>query len=247
MSIATAVAAAVKTDFGVTLPANFFEDMGARIIAAYPGKLRPMDGIPELLAALKLKRCVASNSPIARVQQALTATGLMPHLEPHIYSAAMVARSKPAPDLYLYAAERHGVRPERCLVIEDSLSGVEAGRAAGMRVIGFVGGSHCRPGHADAMRDAGCVEVFSRMGEVAEFLVGTSRPQRQIVLNKIRRAYRRSAFPIDLSSARLIYAVSIGVIVGIGMAFFAPFVDQSPLLLRSGSGVAAFLLMLFVT
>ena len=123
---ATAVADAVKTEFGVTLPANFFEDMGVRIIAAYPGKLRPMDGILELLAALKLKRCVASNSPLARVQHALTTTGLMPHLEPHIYTSTMVARGKPAPDLLLYAAKQHGVSPERCLVIEDSLSGVVA-------------------------------------------------------------------------------------------------------------------------
>jgi beta-phosphoglucomutase-like phosphatase (HAD superfamily) len=167
---ATAVAAAVKTEFGVTLPANFFEDMGARIIAAYPGKLRPMDGIPELLAALKLKRCVASNSPLARVQHALTTTGLLPHFDPHIYTAAMVARSKPAPDLFLHAAEQQGIRPDRCLVIEDSLSGVVAALAAGIPIVGFVGGSHCRPGHADAMRDAGCIEVFSRMGEVAEYL-----------------------------------------------------------------------------
>jgi beta-phosphoglucomutase-like phosphatase (HAD superfamily) len=167
---ATAVAAAVKTEFGVTLPANFFEDMGIRIIAAYPGKLRPMDGIPELLTSLKLRRCVASNSPLARVQQALTTTGLLPHFDPHLYSAAMVERSKPAPDLFLYAAAQHGVRPDRCLVIEDSLSGVVAALAAGMAVVGFVGGSHCRPGHAEAMRKAGCTEVFERMDDVADFL-----------------------------------------------------------------------------
>lgn len=167
---AAAVAAAVKAEFGVTLPANFFDDMGARIIAAYPGTLKPMDGILELLAALKPKRCVASNSPVARVRQALMTTGLMPHFAPHIYSAAMVARGKPAPDLFLYVAEQHGVRPERCLVIEDSLSGVVAAQAAHIPIIGFVGGSHCRPGHADAMRDAGCADVFSRMSEVAAFL-----------------------------------------------------------------------------
>jgi beta-phosphoglucomutase-like phosphatase (HAD superfamily) len=167
---AAAVATAIKTDFGIALPANFFEDMGARIIAAYPGKLRPMNGIPELLAALNLRRCVASNSPIDRVRQALTTTGLMPYLEPHLYSAAMVARGKPAPDLFLHAAEQQGVQPERCLVIEDSLSGVAAALAAGMPVIGFIGGGHCRPGHADAMHDAGCVEVFSRMDDVAKFL-----------------------------------------------------------------------------
>ena len=94
----------------------------------------------------------------------------MPHLEPHIFTAAMVARGKPAPDLFLFAAAQHGVQPERCLLIEDSLSGVTAGQAAGVPVVGFTGGSHCRPGHADAMRDARCVEVFSRMDEVARFL-----------------------------------------------------------------------------
>ena len=104
------------------------------------------------------------------MRHALTTTGLMPHLEPHIYTPAMVARGKPAPDLFLYAAKQHDVRPERCLVIEDSVSGVVAALAAGMPVIGFTGGSHCRPGRDDAMREAGCVAVFGRMDEVAAFL-----------------------------------------------------------------------------
>jgi beta-phosphoglucomutase-like phosphatase (HAD superfamily) len=63
--------------------------------------------------------------------------GLSPHLEPHIYTAAMVERGKPAPDLFRYAAAQHDVRPERCLVIEDSLSGVVAALAAGMPVVGL--------------------------------------------------------------------------------------------------------------
>jgi beta-phosphoglucomutase-like phosphatase (HAD superfamily) len=104
------------------------------------------------------------------VRHALTTTGLLSYLEPHIYTAAMVEHGKPAPDLFLHAARQHGVAPERCLVIEDSLSGVVAAQAAGMPVIGFVGGSHCRPGHADAMRDAGCVRVFGQMADVAVFL-----------------------------------------------------------------------------
>jgi HAD superfamily hydrolase (TIGR01509 family) len=167
---AVTLAAAIEQEFGVTLPAGFIEGQRARIMEAFTTELRPIDGIPELLAALKLKRCVASNSHIRRVRHALTTTGLMPHLEPHIYTPAMVAQGKPAPDLFLYAAEQHGIRPDRCLVIEDSLSGVTAANAAGMPIIGFVGGSHCRPGHADAMRQAGCFEVFARMDEVATYL-----------------------------------------------------------------------------
>jgi len=167
---ATTLAAAVEQEFGRTLPTGFTEGMRARIMNAFTGELRPIEGIPELLAALKLKRCVASNSHIDRVRHALMTTGLLPHLEPHIYTAAMVERGKPAPDLFLFAAMQHGVRPEQCLVIEDSLSGVIAAHAAGMPVVGFVGGGHIRPDHANAMRDAGCVKVFARMAEVAAFL-----------------------------------------------------------------------------
>ena len=168
----TTFAAAIEQEFGITLPAGFIEGRRAQIMNAFTSELRPIEGIPELLAALKLKRCVASNSHIDRVRQALTTTRLLPHLDPHIYTAAMVAHGKPAPDLFLYAAAQHGVLPERCLVVEDSLSGVVAALAAGMPVVGFVGGSHIRAGHADAMRDAGCVEVFGRMDEVATFLDG---------------------------------------------------------------------------
>jgi HAD superfamily hydrolase (TIGR01509 family) len=139
-------------------------------MVAFTQELKAVEGIIDLLAALKLKRCVASNSHIDRVRHALITTGLSPHLEPHIYNSAMVERGKPAPDLFLHAAQQQGVRPERCLVIEDSLGGVVAALAAGMTVIGFVGGSHIRPGHADAMRDAGCIEVFDRMDNVADFL-----------------------------------------------------------------------------
>jgi HAD superfamily hydrolase (TIGR01509 family) len=168
----TSLAAAVELEFGRALPTGFTEGMRTRVIEAFTGELRPIYGIPELLSALKLKRCVASNSHIDRVRHALTTTGLTPHLEPHIYTAAMVARGKPAPDLFLHAAQQHGVQPERCLVIEDSLSGVSAALGADMPVIGFVGGGHCRAGRGDAMLEAGCVRVFTKMADVSAFLDG---------------------------------------------------------------------------
>lgn len=173
---ATILGAALEKEFGRSLPLNFIENRRARIMAAFTQELKPVEGILELLAALKLKRCVASNSHIDRVRHSLTTTGLSPHLEPHIYTSAMVERGKPAPDLFLFAAAQHDVRPDQCLVIEDSLSGVVAALAAGMPVVGFVGGSHIRPGHGDAMRDAGCVRVFARMAEVAAF-IGEADPR----------------------------------------------------------------------
>jgi HAD superfamily hydrolase (TIGR01509 family) len=167
---AVTLAAAVEAEFGRTLPAGFTEGMRARVMDQFTRELRPVEGVGQLLATLKPARCVASNSHIDRVRHALTTTGLLPHLDPYLYTAAMVARGKPAPDLFLFAAARHGVEPAQCLVIEDSLSGVAAALAAGIPVVGFTGGSHCRPGHADAMLEAGCARVFARMDEVADFL-----------------------------------------------------------------------------
>jgi beta-phosphoglucomutase-like phosphatase (HAD superfamily) len=77
-----------------------------------------------------------------------------------------VPRGKPAPDLFLYTAERMGVMPERCVVIEDSLPGVTAAVAAGMRVIGFVGASHCRPGDAARLSAQGAIAVIDDMAQL---------------------------------------------------------------------------------
>jgi len=82
----------------------------------------------------------------------------------------MVERGKPAPDLFLYAARQLGVSPDECLLLEDSVHGATAARAAGMEVIGFFGGSHCGPGHAERLLAAGCNRVFAGMSEVREFL-----------------------------------------------------------------------------
>jgi HAD superfamily hydrolase (TIGR01509 family) len=172
---AVTLAAAVEKEFGRALPAGFTEGMRARVMSAFTRELQPIDGILRLLAALDLSRCVASNSHIDRVRHALATTGLLPYLNPHIYTAAMVARGKPAPDLFLFAAAQHRVAPGQCLVVEDSLSGVSAALAAAMPVVGFVGGSHCRAGHAEAMLEAGCAQVFARMDDLAEFLERSSK------------------------------------------------------------------------
>ena len=174
---AVTLAAAVEQTFGRSLPPGFIEGMRARVMDAFTRELRPIDGIDRLLAALKPARCVASNSHIDRVRHALATTGLLARFAPHIYTAAMVARGKPAPDLFLFAAARHGVAAERCLVVEDSPSGVAAAQTAGMTAVGFVGASHCRAGHAEALLAAGCVRVFARMDELADFLDTHSPPE----------------------------------------------------------------------
>src|SRR5207253_7572984 len=94
----------------------------------------------------------------------------------HIFSATQVKRGKPAPDLFLYAASEMRAAPERCLVIEDSIPGVTGAVAAGMTVLGFHGGSHCLPGHADKLRTAGAALMFENMRELPDLVrrVGTA-------------------------------------------------------------------------
>ncbi|HKM72698.1 MAG TPA: HAD family hydrolase [Stellaceae bacterium] len=164
------LSAAVEARFGQALPDAFFETFGARSAAAFEQELAPVPGVEELLAALPTPRCVASNGRLDRVRHRLALTGLLASFDPHVFSASQVAVGKPAPDLFLFAAERLGARPDRCTVVEDSIPGVEAAIAAKMPVVGFCGGSHCPQDHADRLSDAGCSRVFTRMPDLAAFL-----------------------------------------------------------------------------
>jgi HAD superfamily hydrolase (TIGR01509 family) len=162
--------AAIEARFGRSLPEGFFEAMRARVDIAFEHELRPMPGIEDLLSALPAQRCVASNSHLERVRHALSVTRLLPLFDPHVFSASQIARGKPAPDLFLFAARQLGAPPEECVVVEDSTTGVEAAMAAGMPVVGFYGGSHCPGDHADRLVTAGCSRVFARMPDLAAFL-----------------------------------------------------------------------------
>ena len=164
------LAAAIETRFGRSVPDAFFETFAAQSAAAFKDELLPMPGVEQLLAALPMRRCVASNGHLERVRQRLAVTRLLPFFDPHVFSAIQVARGKPAPDLFLFAAERLGVPPKGCVVVEDSITGVEAATAAGMPVVGFCGGSHCPGDHADRLISAGCSRVFAKMPDLAAFL-----------------------------------------------------------------------------
>lgn len=156
--------------FGRPMPEGFMQATRAKIMCAFTDELRPIDGIADLLTSLAMPICVATNSHPDRVRHSLQVTDLLRFFDPHVFSAFMVERGKPSPDLFLFAAEKFGVAPCDCLVIEDSVHGIAAARAAGMPVIGFCGGSHCQAGHAARLLSAGCGRVFARMEEVSEFL-----------------------------------------------------------------------------
>jgi len=165
--------AVIERERGIKLPADFAERAARRTLEAFDQRLRPIPGIAELLANLPGRKCVASSSEPARIRHSLSLAGILHHFEPHIFSATQVKHGKPAPDLFLFAAESMGAAPARCLAIEDSVAGVTAARAAGMTVLGFTGGSHCLDGHADKLRAAGAGEVFGSCPALASYLALT--------------------------------------------------------------------------
>lgn len=155
---------------GRQLPADLADTMRRRTAEVFETGLTAITGVDAVLSELCLPRCVASGSEPARIRQSLTLAGLLHYFEPHVFSATQVGHGKPAPDLFLFAAARMGVAPARCLVIEDSQAGVRAARAAGMAVLGFTGGSHCRPGHDERLSVAGATAVFADMRHLPELL-----------------------------------------------------------------------------
>lgn len=138
-------------------PADFADRYRAGVEAGWRRELRPVPGVVEALDAIDLPTCVASSGEHARMRLTLGLTGLLPRFEGRIFSATEVEHGKPAPDLFLHAASRMGFDPATTVVVEDTVPGVQAGRAAGMRVLAFA-----RLVPADDLAAAGG-EVFDDM------------------------------------------------------------------------------------
>ena len=155
--------AAVEKVTGRKLPANFSATVAAATLRRFRAELRPTPHAAHALTWLRGPKCVASSSPLDRIRVSLETTGLLRFFEPRLFSASDVARGKPAPDLFLRAAERTGVAPTDCIVVEDSPAGVAAAAAAGMTAIGFVGGAHAGPELGPMLLAAGARTVIADM------------------------------------------------------------------------------------
>jgi HAD superfamily hydrolase (TIGR01509 family) len=132
--------AAIEDHLGGPLPDGWFERAELRLRDAWAAELTPVDGIREALAEIDDPVCVASSSDHENLRYKLELTGLYERFAGRIFSAMEVANGKPAPDLFLYAAERMGAPPASAVVVEDSRYGVAAARAAGMDVLAYAGG-----------------------------------------------------------------------------------------------------------
>ncbi|MBV8753229.1 MAG: HAD-IA family hydrolase [Hyphomicrobiales bacterium] len=165
---------ALSIETGVAIPPEHVAEAFALKIShcGAKGEALAIPGIHECLDALaEASVCVASSASPNMLEQMLRQARLWDRFAPNIFSAHEVKRGKPAPDLFLLAAARMAVLPAHCLIVEDSVAGVTAAKAAAMTAIGFAGGCHCGPDHADKLRHAGARTVFMEMASLTEHLV----------------------------------------------------------------------------
>ncbi|HEV2060279.1 MAG TPA: HAD family hydrolase [Solirubrobacteraceae bacterium] len=160
----TSVMELAEQRHGAALPADIPQRYYAAVEARFAVELQPIAGVVEALDDIELPMCVASSGPHHKMAVTLRATGLWERFEGRIFSATEVAHGKPAPDLFLHAARAMGFDPAATAVVEDSVPGVQAARAARMRALAFAADSD-----ADALADAGG-EVFDDMAQLPALL-----------------------------------------------------------------------------
>ena len=162
------IMAAIEDGFGQKLPVGFSERLKEATLSSFRQDLRAIEGVADFLKQFReLPHCVASSSSLDRLVLCLDILGLTKEFGDFVFSAEMVARGKPFPDVFLLAAERMKVNPLDCIVIEDSPNGVRAGVAAGMTVIGLCAASHLQPGHAERLLAAGASYSANSWNEVS--------------------------------------------------------------------------------
>ncbi len=155
--------AEIERELGRPLPESYDLERRTTLLAALADTVEAIPYLHAALDAIDARICVASSAAHDKIFTTLSRTGLYQRFAPHIFSGTQVSHGKPAPDLFLFAARQMAALPRQCVVIEDSVPGVTGARAAGMTVLGFHGGSHCRPGDGEALRAAGAAATFDDM------------------------------------------------------------------------------------
>ena len=159
----------IREEFGLNLPEAFEEQYRNRLLAAFERDLTIMPGVAEVVAGLAVPYCIATSSSPRRARRSLEIVAFPGLEETPLFTASMVEHGKPAPDLFLLAAKKMGVKPRDCLVIEDSLNGIRAAHAAGMEVLRFTGGTHLQGRDLtppDDARPAKTFDSFARFFQI---------------------------------------------------------------------------------
>jgi HAD superfamily hydrolase (TIGR01549 family) len=157
----------IESAVGRPLPAGFSDNLKSATLNRFRTDLQEVNGATRFIRRFsEIPRCIASSSSMDRLQLCLSVLDLADHFEDNVFSADMVPRGKPHPDLFLLAAEKLGVPPGSCLVIEDSAGGIKAAVAAGMTAVGLCSASHIREGHQRTLREAGAAHLANSWAEV---------------------------------------------------------------------------------
>lgn len=167
----------IRKEFGVALPVDFEDEYRERLLAAFRKDLRAMPGVAKVLDRLAGPSCIATSSSPKRVTRSLSLVGLQDRFGTSVFTASQVQHGKPAPDLFLFAAARMGAEPGRTLVIEDSLNGIRAARAAGMTVWRFTGGSHIAEADRSGPASDGAAFSFADFGEFFHHAPALAKPE----------------------------------------------------------------------
>ena len=170
------VAGKIAAIAGAPLPVSFEATYRAQLLRRFTMELRPMPGILHMLDDLGVPYCAATSSSPERAHHSLRAAGLADRFGARVFTVSMVARPKPAPDLFLHAANAMGAEPEDCIVVEDSDLGIMAAQAAGMTAWQFTGGSHYAASHRQRAAEIKPDRSFHTM---AEFFAGAPHLRRR--------------------------------------------------------------------
>ena len=148
------------------LPANYLDLVDGKMKQVYKNELQPIAGTISALEALNIPKCVASSSEPDWLDTKLSITNLKKYFGDAVFHGKLVSKCKPEPDLFLFALKKLGWSAADCLVVEDSVYGVRAGRAAKLQVCGFLGGAHVLPGHSERLIEAGADYLISDLKDL---------------------------------------------------------------------------------
>ena len=166
----------IEEKAAIPFQASLIDQAEALVDKRLKSGIRPIEGVHEAVAAVTVKRCICSNSRLERIEMMLARTALAPFFQGRIFSSLDTPsrKPKPAPDVFLHAAQSMGADPAKTFVIEDSVHGIAGAKAANMRVIGFTGASHSYSGHADALTEAGAETVIRRWTDFSGVIAALS-------------------------------------------------------------------------
>jgi len=174
------VTAKILADFNVTLTNEFRQNYRQALIEVFASELKPTAHLEWLLSQLNVGSCVATSGSPKKVKNSLNYTGLEHYFNGRVFTSSEVKNGKPAPDLFLHVANKMGVLPENCLVIEDSKAGIEGALAANMQVVRYAGASHMRHRKTDAQlfKGVSTIEHWNQLIEIIPSLRSSIKSER---------------------------------------------------------------------